>query len=161
MLKIFAAFIALAGVTLVAVAWADEEKVAIDKLPAKVKDAVTGKFPDAKLISASKEPEDGKVLFEVTIENKSKTVQVTVTEDGNIVEVESEMDAKDLPKTVTESLDKKYGKLKFLKAEDVVKGEKTYFEVLIEHADGKKKTEVQIDKDGKILNEEDKTKEKE
>lgn len=161
MRKLCISLLAMAGLAFCTSVRADEEKVPLDKLPAKIKEAVKAKFPDAEIVAASKEKEDGVVLYEVNIKNKKQTIEVTATEDGKIVEVEYEITSADLPKAVTDALDKKYGKSKFHKAEDIVKGDKKYYEVLIEHADGKKKTEVQIDKDGKILLEEDKTGEKE
>ena len=48
----------------------DEEKVALDKLPKTVVDAVKVRFPDAELKEASKETEKGKTTYEVGIVNK-------------------------------------------------------------------------------------------
>ena len=160
MLKIGVSLLTVASLTFGAAARADDEKVPLDKLPAKVKEAVKAKFPDAELVSAEKETDNGKVLYEVNLKVKKQVIDVTVTEDGKIVEVETAIEAKDLPKTVTDALDKKYGKAKYHKVEDIVKGDQKYFEVLLEYADGKKKVEVQIDKDGKILEEEDKSNQK-
>jgi hypothetical protein len=57
----------LACATIGTAAQADEEKIDLDKLPAKVTAAVKEKFKGAELISASKEKEDNKVLFEVRL----------------------------------------------------------------------------------------------
>lgn len=160
MLKLCASLLAVAGLLFGSTVQADEEDVPLTRLPAKVRDAVKAKFPEAELVKASKEVDEGVVLFEVGIKNKGQTIEVTVNEGGQIVEIEYQIDPKDLPKAVTDSLNKKYGALKFEKAEDIVKGDKKYYEVLIAHANGTRKTEVQIDKDGKILLEEDKTNEK-
>jgi hypothetical protein len=160
MLKFCTSLLAVAGLLFGSTVWADEEDVPLARLPAKVKDAVKAKFPEGELVKASKEIDEGVVLYEVGIKNKGQTIEVTVNEGGQIVEIEYQIDPKDLPKAVTDALNKKYGALKFEKAEDIVKGDKKYYEVLIEHANGTRKTEVQIDKDGKILMEEDKTKEK-
>jgi Putative beta-lactamase-inhibitor-like, PepSY-like len=160
MLKLCASLLAVAGLLFGSSARADEEDIPLDKIPAKVKDAVKAKFPEAVLMKASKEVEDGVVLYEVGINNKGQIIEVTVNEGGQIVEVEAQIDPRSLPRAVTDALMKKYGSFRFHKAEDIVKGDKKYFEVLIEHAGGAKYTEVQIDKDGKILEEEDKTGEK-
>jgi hypothetical protein len=146
-------------------AWADEEeKVPLDKLPKAVTEAVKKRFPDATLVSAEKEIEDNKTVYEVAIKNKEQKIEVTATEDGTIVEVEKEIDAKDLPKAVTETLEKKYPKATIKKAEEIVKvkdgkDQPAYYEMLVITAD-KKKLEVSISAEGKVMEEEDKSKEK-
>jgi len=139
--------------------WADEEKVPLDKLPAKVKDAVKAKYPDAELVSASTEKEDGKTIYEVNVKNKGQTIEVSLTEDGKIVSIEKEIAAKDLPKPVAAAFEKKYPKATVKKVEEVTKGDKISYELQITFGD--KKLEVTFDATGKFLEEEDKSKEKE
>src|SRR5205085_11412445 len=43
----------------------EEEKVPLDKLPKAVTEAVKKKFPRAELVSAEKEKQDGKTVYEV------------------------------------------------------------------------------------------------
>lgn len=112
----------------------DEEKVAIDKLPKAVVDAVKKMFPKAEITGATKEEEEkeedeedekGKkdqddakgddeddekpeVLYEVTIKSDGKEIDVTVEESGEIEEIERTIDLKDLPTLVTEALAKKF-----------------------------------------------------
>ena len=65
-----------AGVAVVAVATlgvalrADEEKVAIDKLPKAVVDAIKARFAGAELKAAEKETEGGKTVYDVEIKYK-------------------------------------------------------------------------------------------
>ena len=139
--------------------WAEEEKVPLDKVPAKLKDAVKAKFPDAELVSASTEKEGGKTVYEINIKNKGKTIEVSLTEDGKIVSLEMEIAAKDLPKAVADAFEKKYPKATVKKVEEVTKGDKISYELQI--AVGDKKLEVVFDAQGKFLEEEDKSKEKE
>ena len=146
----------LLGMFAAATGWADEEKVDLDKVPAKVKDAVKKAFKEAEFVSASKEKEDGKLLYEIRIKVKAQTIEVTCTEDGTVVEVEKEISAKDLPKAVAGAIDSKYPKATIKKAEEVIKGDKTAYEVLIVTAD-KKTVEIKYDKDGKVLEMEEKT----
>jgi uncharacterized membrane protein YkoI len=129
---------------------ADEEKIALDKLPKAVKDALKEKYPDAELVSAEKETEKGKTHYEVVIKNKKQELEVILTEEGKIVAVEKQIDVKDLPKAVTDALDAKYPKATIKKAEEVTKGDKVTYEVAIETAD-KKKMEVEFDPKGKII----------
>jgi uncharacterized membrane protein YkoI len=138
---------------------ADEEKVELAKLPKAVTDAVKAKFPDAKLVSAEKEKEDGKTVYEVAIKNKEQNIEVTLTPDGKIVSIEKEIAAKDLPKAVAEALEKKYPKATIKKVEEIIKDDKLVkYEALIVTAD-KKKLEVCFDPSGKFLEEEKKDKE--
>jgi len=138
-------------------AWAEEEKVPLDKLPKAVTVAVKAKFPDAELKSAEKEEEDGKTIFEVSLKSKGHDYDVSLTPEGQIIEIEKTIAAKDLPAAVVKGLDQKYPKATIKLAEEISKDNKTNYEVIIETAD-KKKLEVVLDPTGKILKEEDKSK---
>jgi hypothetical protein len=152
--------VAVAVCVLVSVpARADEEKVPLDKLPKAVSGAVKKKFPKAKLVSASKELEDKKTVYEVTLEDGEQKVQVTVTPEGEITEVEKEIPAKDLPKAVRAALDDKYAKATLEKAEEVTKGKELTYEVLLITKD-KKTLEIKFDPKGKVLNVEEKKQKK-
>src|SRR5262245_32039576 len=101
--KRFSCLMAAAGLGLLAAAAvspADEEKVPLDKVPKAVLESVKGRFKDAELKGATKEKEDGKTVYEVTIKFKGHNVDVTVTPDGDIILIEKEIAAKDLPKAV-------------------------------------------------------------
>jgi hypothetical protein len=149
----------LALVALVAVG--DEEKVALDQLPQKIVDAVKAKFPDAKLVKASKEKENNEIIYEVNLKDKEQNVDVSLKEDGTIVEIEKEINAKDLPKVVADALEGKYPKATYKKAEEVIKKDKLeYYEIVLVTAE-KKTFEVTVDPEGKILKEEGKDKKKE
>ena len=125
----------------------DEEKVAIDKLPKAVVDAVKKMFPKAEMTGATKEEEeeDGneegedkedekddakgdesedddlkpEILYEVTLKDNGQEIDVTVDESGEIEEVERTIDLKDLPKLVTDALAKKFPKSTLKSAEAV------------------------------------------
>lgn len=159
-MKMFRLAIALlAGLALTAPIQADEEKVPLDKLPAKVTAAVKEKFKDGELVSASKEVEAGKTLFEVQLKHKGHAIDVTVTEDGTITAIEKEITAKDLPKAVAAAVEEKFPKATWKKVEEITKGEKMTYEVLLTTAD-KKEFEVVLDPAGKILETEEKKEEK-
>ena len=158
--------VALVGLfALVSVAGADEEKVPLDKVPKAVMDAVKARFPDAKVMSAEKETDNGKTVYEIAIKNQEQNIEVTLTPDGKITEIEKQIAAKDLPKVVVTTLEAKYPKATYKMIEEVIKvdgkAEKlAYYEVLLETA-AKKKWEVAVTPEGKITKEEDKNKEKE
>jgi uncharacterized membrane protein YkoI len=138
---------------------ASEEKVPLDKVPKAVTDAIKARWPDAELPKqALKEVgEDKKATYEIEFKTKKDELEVTLTEAGEITLIEREMEVKDLPKAVTKALEDKYPKAQLKEADEVTKveGKKeklAYYEVELTTAD-KKKLEVQVDPDGKILNE--------
>jgi len=150
---------ALLAVVALTGARADEEKVPLDKLPKAVTDAVKAKFEGAELVSASKEKEGGKELYEVAIKHKGHKIDVTLTAEGKVTSVEKQIEAKDFPKAVSEALDKKYPKATVKKAEEVTENDKVAYEALIVTADNKT-IEVVLDPSGKIVKEEPKEKKK-
>src|SRR5437870_6912972 len=79
---------------------AGEEKVPLDKVPKAVMEAVKARFKDVKVTGASKEKEEGKILYEITFKIDRRNVDVTLTPEGQIVLIEKEIAAKDLPKAV-------------------------------------------------------------
>jgi hypothetical protein len=137
-----------------------EEKVPLDKLPKAVVEAVKAKFPKAELVSAEKENEDGKIVYEVAIKNEGSRIEVIVTPEGKILVVEKEIESKDVPQAVKEALKKKYPEATVKKIEEIIKNDKTEaYEFLL--VTGKKKTvEVKFAPDGKFLEEEKKGEEK-
>jgi putative PepSY-like beta-lactamase-inhibitor len=139
---------------------ADEEKVPLDKLPKAVADAVKAKFPKAELVSADKEKDNGKEVFEVNIKHEGASIDVTVTPEGKIVLIEKTIAAKDLPKAVADALKAKYPDATIKKVEEISKDDKIEkYEALIVAKD-KQLLEVSFDPTGKFLEEEKKKSEK-
>lgn len=156
MQRIISRMAAALGMLLLAVfvVKAEEEKVALDKLPQGVIDAVKAKFPKAKLVGASKEEEKGKTVFEVTIKNGKRSIDVTLTTAGKILTIEKEINAKRLPKVVKEALDAKYPNAKIKLAEEISKPDTVAaYEMVIVTADAQN-LEVSFDPQGKFLAEE-------
>jgi hypothetical protein len=137
-----------------------EVKIDISKLPKKVVDAIKAKFPDAQLMKASSEKENNVTLYEVGLKSKGQNISMTLKSDGSIVEVERDIAAKDLPGAVTKTLEAKYPKATYQKTEEVTKGDQMFYEVVLVTA-AKKKFEVVISPQGKIMNVESKDKKKE
>lgn len=157
MMKV-AAVVALGLVGFVSAARADEEKLALKDVPKAVLDAVKAKFPAAELKEASKEVEEGKTTYEVSLEDKGKAVDVALTAEGKIVEIETEVAAGDLPKAVASAIAAKYPKATLKQAEEIVEfegGKETRsFEILLVTV-AKKTVEVELAPDGKIIEEEE------
>ncbi len=134
-----------------------EEKVPLDKVPEAVLKAVKAKFKGAELVSAQTEKEDGKVIYEINLKDKGQSVDVSLTPEGKIVSIERTIDVKDLPQKVAEAIERKYPKADYKTVEEITEDDKTSYEVLLVTAD-KKKIEVVLDRDGKIVKEEAKDK---
>jgi uncharacterized membrane protein YkoI len=136
---------------------ADETKIALDKLPKVVVDAVKARYPDAKLLSAVLETEDGKTFYEVLVQNKDQKIDVLVTPTGEITEVEKQIPVDKLPEKVSKAVEAKYPKATHKLVEEVYKVTKaeeklTHYEVYLVTAD-KKSLEVYVAPDGKIIKE--------
>jgi hypothetical protein len=141
---------------------ADEEKVPLDKLPKGVAEAVKARFPGATFTGAGKETEEGKTVYEVNLKDGGRGVDVTLTPDGNILEIEKEVAAKDLPRAVSGALEAKYPGATYRKAEEIIKvkggkEKREAFEVVLVTAE-KKTFEVVVSPEGKITKIEDKNK---
>src|SRR5437879_4588867 len=105
-------------------AMAGEDKVPLDKLPKAVVKAVTTKFPKGKMESAVKATADGKTSYEVTLKAGKFGIDVTVTSEGKIVQVEKEMPFTDLPKPVADAFNAKYPNVKVKRIEELSKEDK-------------------------------------
>jgi hypothetical protein len=158
-MRLFVAAIAgtmLGLLALVSVSRADEQKVELKDLPKAVADAVKGKFPGAELVSASKETEDGKTLYEVSLKQAGQNIDIGLTPEGTFTEIEKEIASTTLPQAVKAALDARYPKATIKKTEDVTKfegGKETkYFEAIVVTA-ANKTLEVKVSPEGKILEE--------
>ena len=144
----------------VAVARGQEENVPLDKVPRPVMEAVKARFANAQVTGASKETEKGKVTYEVTIKDRGQNTDVTVTPQGEILLIEKEIAARDLPRAAARAMEGKYPRATYKIVEEIVKVEKkqerlAYYEVLLVTA-GKDTLEVLVTADGKIVKEEKK-----
>lgn len=163
MIRVLTALLATA--LLAPLAHAGEEKIELDKLPKAVKDAVTKRFPKAKLIEAAKEEDDKKkVEYEVTLKDGETKYDVMLTPEGAITLIEKTIAVSDLPKAVSAAIAKAYLNAKVTLAEEmtVVKDGKEsldHYEAVVETAD-KKTLELEVSPDGTIKKTEDKTAEK-
>ena len=150
-----------AAFALVALVRADEEKVPLDKVPKAILETVKKRFPKAEVKEASKELNDEKkTVYEITLKENGKNIDVTLTPEGKLLVIEKEIDRKDLPKAVAATFEEKYPKATYKIVEEVIKvvdGKETleYYEALLETAD-KKMFEVEILPDGKFKSETEK-----
>ncbi len=146
----------LVGLALLAAAAGADDKLKPEDLPKKVQEVVKMRFPGAEFTSITKEKENGKDVYDIEMKFKGKKAEMDIEEDGTIHNTEMEIDAKDLPAAVSKALEEKYPKAKILEAMEGkdAKDKVEAYEVIIETAD-KKKKEVELAPDGKIIKEED------
>lgn len=135
---------AVMGVIWTALVFSDDEKLALDKLPKAVVDAIKAKFSAAELVEAEKEMDDGRPVYEVDLKIQGQKLSVKLAENGGILEVEKEVAAKDLPKAVSDAINAKFQGAKITEAEEVTE---VKYEVKITTADGKTR-EVVYDASG-------------
>jgi uncharacterized membrane protein YkoI len=131
-----------------------EEKVSLDQVPKAVMDAGKARFAGAEIKGASKEEEDGKTFYELTLDHNAQKTDVLARADGTIVEIERQIDPGALPAPVAAGVQAKYPRARIQKAEEKTEGTKVSYEVVIETAK-KSKREIALDRQGKILEDEE------
>jgi uncharacterized membrane protein YkoI len=131
------------------------EKLTEDKIPQKVMKTIKDRFPEAKITAAEKETEDGAVVYDIELTHKGRKYEMDIKEDGTLIEIEKQVDEKDLPEAVKKAVQAKYPKAKFDDIMEVnkVKDKKEtpdHYEIVIVTAD-KKKLEITVSLDGKSV----------
>jgi hypothetical protein len=141
-------------VVIAALVRADEdEKVPLDKVPAKILDGIKAKYPKAKILSAEKGDVDGTKVYEFQLEEGKKQWEASFTPDGKFFG--SEELITELPAKVKEAFDGKYPAAKITKMEKETTGEgekaKVIYEIFVER--GSDQYEIQYDANAKFLGE--------
>lgn len=147
-----------------------QKQAKLSGLPMAV--AVVGaKYPKGELIKAIKEDDD-ETVYEVVVEMGEKTLEVSVSPKGRIIEVEQTISVEEMPKRVVAALKSKFPKARIKSAEQVTKYEDEddeqendeegddkddeqelqYFEVVLK-SKGKAAFEVKITANGKFIEE--------
>ncbi len=128
----------------------DDAKTETDKKDADDKDADhKDEKDDDEKDTGEKDEGDSEVIYEVTLSEKGKTIDVTVDEEGDIEEVERSIELKELPRLVADALARKFPKSTLKSAEaiyEVEDGEMEFegYEVILETAD-KKEIEADVE----------------
>lgn len=86
---VLAALLLTGGIALPGIAGDD---IAVSELPKAVTQAIMKRYPDAKLIKAEREKDNGKLHYEVNIQTGDKRLEINVRPDGTIYNVENEED---------------------------------------------------------------------
>jgi len=135
-----------------------DEEIPLDKVPPPVMEAVKARFKDAQATGAAKEMDQGKLVYEVTLQLKGQKIDVILAPEGEILMIEKAIARKDLPTAVAKALDDKYPKATYKILEEVIKVEKKeekleYYEARLVTPE-RKDLEVKLTTDGRIVKEE-------
>ncbi len=145
--------VALTTLLFTVAAQADSEKLALDKVPANILDAIKTKYPKAKVVSAEKGDVDGTKVFEFQLEQGKKKWEVSYTPDGKFFGSEEVITK--LPAKVKEAFDAKFPGAKVTKMEKETTGDgasaKVIYEIIVER--GTDSFEIQYDADAKFIGE--------
>jgi hypothetical protein len=134
---------------------AQERDVKIKDAPTAVIQSVSTRFPDAKIAGVSMDTEEGKQIYEVTLKQRGRNIDVITTPEGKLTLIEKEIARADLPAAVAAILRSQYPRATYKLVEEVtgVSGSTeslSFYEVLL--VDAKKQTlEVQVSPDGKVI----------
>jgi hypothetical protein len=149
---------ALAFGLLAAVTPADGGNVPLHRVPGPVLDTIRARFADARILGADRDIEGGTVVYEVAIRQGGQSIDATVTPEGALVLIKTEIAATGLPAPVAAALERRYPGATYKVVEEVVtvRGEQetpTSYEVLLVTT-GRRTQEVRITVDGSFLEEE-------
>jgi len=163
------AALALAGTA----AWAKDEgsgdaKAKVE-LPEAAAKAIKAAFPNATVAKVEIEDEDGVKLFEVELKQDGAEMDVSVAPDGLIVSVESKIELKDVPEAAAKVIAKaaEGAEIKKIEKEEIraevkkddkgaatlVKLDKPKLVFEAELVKGDQKGEIEVDAEGKVLEE--------
>jgi hypothetical protein len=132
--------------------------VPLREVPKPVLDAVRARFKDARITGADREREGGTWVYEVSIKHQGRNIDVTLTPEGAILLIKTEVAATDLPEPAARALAANYPGATYRAVEEVItvqggREELAYYE--IELVTARRRTlDVRVSVDGRILKEE-------
>lgn len=140
------AFIAGAGLK--------DEKIPLADVPQAARDAINERFPGAEVRDqVEKETKKAGVFYEFELLKDGKEIEAEVGEDGKFREIETKLNAADLPKAVADAVAQKFPNAQVRKAKEEIKfrGEQETKVYEVDVVTEGKKVEVKLDPEGKIL----------
>jgi uncharacterized membrane protein YkoI len=140
----------LAVLTAVFPAHAQEKKLQRSELPALVQKTVDEQSQGVTIKGFSTEVEEGKKIYEVQLTVNGHGKDISMDQQGHVLEIEEETPLESLPPAVRDGLTKAAGKGKIWKVESLTKnGKLVAYEAAVKT--GTKTSEVQVGPDGKKL----------
>ena len=141
----------LMAITSVSIA---ERRILKSDLPAPVQKTADAQSAGATIVGYAKDAEEGKVEYEVQLMVDGHTKDVTIDPQGNLLEVEEQVQTDALPANVLSGLHAEAGKGRITKVESLMKhGNLVAYEAQV--ATGGKHSEVQVGPDGQKLDHEE------
>ena len=129
---------------------AREKQIKKSELPASVQKAVEEQAKSGKVLGYSTEVEGGQREYEVETIVNGNSRDITFAPDGNVLELEQQVDLDDLAAEVREGLKAKAGSGTITKVESLTKrGKLVAYEAKV--CKGAKSYEIQVAPDGKSL----------
>jgi uncharacterized membrane protein YkoI len=138
------------GVAVISAAQAQEKKIRREELPPAVEKTVAEQSKGATIHGFSTEVENGKRLYEAELTVNSHGKDISMDEEGRVVEVEEEVAMDSLPPAVKEGITKAAGAGTIIKVESLTKnGKLVAYEAAVKT--GTKRSEIQVGPDGNKL----------
>ncbi|MGZ5585539.1 MAG: PepSY-like domain-containing protein [Methylobacter sp.] len=128
-----------------------EKELSKHQVPKAVIDAFEKDYPNAKASEFEKETFDGKTAYEVEYKENGKEYALLYGDDGTLLQKEEEIDGKSLPDPVVQAVKKAHPKAEIKEAEKLMKPDGTVVGYEVEIKTEGKKSELELDTDGKIL----------
>ena len=131
-------------------ATAQEKQLKRSDLPPAVQKTADAQSQGASVRGYSSETEDGRLEYEVALTVHGHKRDVTIAQDGSVLEIEEEVVLDSLPAPVREGLSRAAGSGRITRVESLTKhGAIVAYEAQVRT--GTKRSEVQVDPDGKPL----------
>ncbi len=126
-----------------------ETRLQLNQLPPAVQKAATQQAKGATVRGYSKETENGKTYYEVELTAAGKSKDLLLDGSGAIIEVEQQVDEKDVPAAAMQAITAHGGKI--LKVESVTRGATVSYEAVVSR--NGHKSEVAVSAEGKPVKE--------
>ena len=141
----------IAVLSLTTVALAQEKKIQRTNLPPAVEKTVAAAQSQGATIKGfSQEKEKGQTLYEAEMSVGGHSRDVLMNANGEVVEIEEQVELDSLPAAVKQRLEAKAGAGKIVKVESLSKHDKLVAYEAVVQTGGKKK-EIQVGPDGEPL----------
>lgn len=140
----------ITGAAVISAAHAQERKIRREELPPAIEKTVVEQSKGATIHGFSTEVENGKRLYEVDLMVNGHTKDISMDEDGRVVEVEEEVSMDSLPLAVKKGITKAAGAGTISKVESLTKnGRLVAYEAAVKT--GTKRSEIRVGPDGNEL----------
>lgn len=117
-------------------------------LPSHVRSALATRFQNASFLGNTVEVDNGRIVYEITIQRDGERVDVSLDSTGNLLEVETAVSPGHLPTQVSATIESDHPSARIVRAEQVVRPDSPIrYEVSLTTANGDSK--VHYDATGK------------